>query len=196
MSFRIEEKLYLRPENLIEFKDFLFKDSAKNLYEPRKIKSLYFDNLNLEMYTDSIEGIVPRKKIRVRNYPNNSDNQFYLEVKNSSVEGRFKTRKVINEKEADNLKKNGILDYQYGTCFPTFTVSYDREYILYKGIRLSIDNNIKYESYRNNSYTADEKVIVEIKTSIDKDTDFLVKTFPFQRIRFSKYCYAVENLKY
>ena len=67
---------------------------------------------------------------------------------------------------------------------------------MYKGIRLSIDNNIKYESYRNNSYTADEKVIVEIKTSIDKDTDFLVKTFPFQRIRFSKYCYAVENLKY
>ena len=51
MSFRIEEKLYLSPENLIEFKDFLFKDSAKNLYEPRKIKSLYFDNLNLEMYT-------------------------------------------------------------------------------------------------------------------------------------------------
>ena len=51
-------------------------------------------------------------------------------------------------------------------------------------IRLSIDNNIKYESYRNNSYTADEKVIVEIKTSIDKDTDFLVKTFPFQELDF------------
>ena len=93
MSFRIEEKLYIRYENLLDFKNFLYKNSAKNLYEPRKIKSLYYDNLNLEMYTDSIEGNVPRKKIRIRNYPDNNDEKYYLEIKNSSVEGRYKTRK-------------------------------------------------------------------------------------------------------
>ena len=196
MSFRIEEKLYIRYENLLDFKNFLYKNSAKNLYEPRKIKSLYFDNLNLEMYTDSIEGNVPRKKIRIRNYPDNNDEKYYLEIKNSSVEGRYKTRKIINEKEVSNLKKNGIFDNQYGSCFPTFIVSYNREYISYKGVRLSIDQNIKYESFKNNSYIKDNKIIVEVKTSIEQDMDFLVKTFPFQRIRFSKYCYAVETLKY
>ena len=65
MSFRIEEKLYLSPDNLIEFKDFIFKNSGKKLFNLKKIKSLYFDNLNLDMYNDSIEGIVPRKKIRI-----------------------------------------------------------------------------------------------------------------------------------
>ena len=80
MSFRIEEKLYIRYENLLDFKNFLYKNSAKNLYEPRKIKSLYYDNLNLEMYADSIEGNVPRKKIRIRNYPDNNDEKYYLET--------------------------------------------------------------------------------------------------------------------
>ena len=108
----------------------------------------------------------------------------------------IKQEKIINEKEVSNLKKNGIFDNQYGSCFPTFIVSYNREYISYKGVRLSIDQNIKYESFKNNSYIKDNKIIVEVKTSIEQDMDFLVKTFPFQRIRFSKYCYAVETLKY
>ena len=95
MSFRIEEKLYIKSEHLIDFKQFLIERSAKQLYQPRRIKSLYFDNLNFDMYNDSIEGMVPRKKIRIREYPNTSDKNFYLEIKNSSVEGRFKTRKML-----------------------------------------------------------------------------------------------------
>ena len=68
MSFRIEDKFFFRPENILQFKEFLAKKSAKKLYKNRIIKSLYFDNLNLEMYRDSVEGSVPRKKIRIRNY--------------------------------------------------------------------------------------------------------------------------------
>ena len=56
------------------------------------------------MYNDSIEGLTPRKKIRVRNYPNTQDNKMYLEIKISSVEGRFKTRKIINKNKFDHLK--------------------------------------------------------------------------------------------
>ena len=196
MSFRIEEKLYIKSENLLDFKDFLYKNSAKNLYETRKIKSLYFDNLNLEMYTDSIEGNVPRKKIRIRNYPQNTDDKYYLETKNSSVEGRYKKRTIISKKEVSDLKKNGIFDNQYGSCFPTFIVSYSREYILYKGVRVSIDHNIKYESFKNNSHIVDNKIIVEVKTSINQEMDYLIKNLHYQRIRFSKYCYAVESLKH
>ena len=40
MSFRIEEKLYIKSEHLIDFKKFLTKRSAKQLYKPRLIKSL------------------------------------------------------------------------------------------------------------------------------------------------------------
>ena len=195
MSFRIEEKLYLRPENLIDFKKYIYNNSAEKLYKARKIKSLYFDNINLDMYNDSVEGLVPRKKIRVRNYPDDNDNNFYLEIKNSSVEGRFKTRKIIDKIELKKLKNHGILDSQYGTCFPTFKVSYEREYIKFKDVRLSIDKNIIYESYNKNNYFSEKRIIVEIKTSINKSADFLAEFFPFQRIRFSKYCFAVDALK-
>ena len=34
------------------------------------------------MYNDSIEGVVPRKKIRIREYPETSDKKLYLEIKN------------------------------------------------------------------------------------------------------------------
>ena len=80
MSFRIEEKLLIDKSQLIEFKEHLFK-KAKPIHKPRIVKSLYFENTNKEMYNDSIEGLLPRKKIRVRNYPETSDKAFYLENK-------------------------------------------------------------------------------------------------------------------
>jgi SPX domain protein involved in polyphosphate accumulation len=76
MSFRKEEKLYIKSDHILEFKKFLKKHSVKNLFEPRKIKSLYFDNLNLDMYNDSIEGTVPRKKVRIREYPETKDKKY------------------------------------------------------------------------------------------------------------------------
>ena len=37
--------------------------------------------------------------------------------------------------------------------------------------------------------------IVEIKTSIKKNLDDLIELFPFQRMRFSKYCFAADFAK-
>ena len=195
MSFRIEEKLYIKSEHLIDFKQFLIERSAKQLYQPRRIKSLYFDNLNFDMYNDSIEGMVPRKKIRIREYPSGDDKNFYLEIKSSSVEGRFKTRTIVDNRKVAYYKKVGVFDSQYGTCLPNFYVSYEREYSIIDDVRISIDKNLVYESYRTNNVYNDSKSIVEIKTSIKKNLDDLIELFPFQRIRFSKYCFAVESLK-
>ena len=194
MSFRIEEKLFFKSENIFEFRKFLSKESAKTLYTKRVIKSLYFDNLKLDMYKDSIEGSVPRKKIRVRNYPNADDKNYYLETKISSVEGRFKTRKIITKDEFEDLKKRGLLDNIYGTCLPNLYVTYEREYAKINDVRISIDKNISYENFLTNQVYNDSNSIVELKTSIRKNLDELIKTFPFQKIRFSKYCFAVEKL--
>ena len=81
MSFRLEKKLFIKKENFFEFKKYLFKNNLKQLYRPRKINSLYFDNYYLGMYHDSIEGITPKKKIRIRNYPFSSPNNFFVENK-------------------------------------------------------------------------------------------------------------------
>ena len=196
MSFRIEEKLFIKSENLMDFKKYLKSQSAKPLHKPRLIKSLYFDNINFDMYNDSIEGVVPRKKIRIREYPNDNDKNFYLEIKHSSIEGRFKTREIIDNKKVNFLKKVGIFDNQYGTCLPNFYVSYEREYAIIDDVRISIDKNLIYKNFRTMDTFKDINSAVEIKTTIKKNLDDLIKLFPFQRVRFSKYCFAVDNLKY
>jgi len=196
MSYRIEEKLFIHNKQIIDFKSFLANKTIKQIYEPRKIHSLYFDNQNFEMHSDSIEGLTPRKKIRIRNYPDSKDMNLYLEIKISSVEGRFKTRKIIDENKFDNFKNQGILDSQYGLCKPRLYVMYDREYYKIGDVRISLDNNINYKLFAQDIYRRDESCIVEIKTSIKKDIDELIKDFPFQRTRFSKYCNAVEKIIY
>ncbi len=194
MSFRIEEKLSIDNDKIIDFKSFLAKKTAKQIYYPRKIQSLYFDNRNYEMYTDSLEGLTPRKKIRVRNYPGSTDKNLYLEIKISSVEGRFKTRKIIDNNKFNYIKTKGILDSQYGLCKPCLHVIYDRNYFKIDDVRISIDNNISYKLYTGNIYHRDESSIVEIKTSIRKNLDKLIEDFSFQKKRYSKYCNAVEKI--
>ncbi len=194
MSFRIEDKLYIKKENLIDFKIFLKEKSSKPLYEPRIIESLYFDNHNCQIFNDSIEGIVPRKKIRIRNYPLSQNKDFYFEVKNSSIEGRFKTRKIIDKDAVEEKKISGFFDAQYGLCLPKLYVQYSREYFLFKDVRISLDTNIIYRDFKTNFQVSEERVVAELKTSINKNTDELIKDFPIQRIRFSKYCFAMEKL--
>ena len=195
MSFRIEEKLYIKIEHLIDFKIFLKKNYSKKLFHERIIKSLYFDNINFDMYNDSIEGLVPRKKIRIRQYLSGDDKNLYLEIKNSSVEGRFKTRKIIKKDQFEIYKKVGIFDSQYGVCLPSCFVAYEREYSQIHDVRISIDKDIIYENYKTCSIFKDKDCIVELKTSIKKNLDDLVEQFPFQRIRFSKYCNGIEKIK-
>jgi len=194
MSFRIEEKLTIDNSRIVDFKSYLHNKAVEQIYQRRKIESLYFDNLNYEMYNDSIEGLTPRKKIRVRNYPGSKDNNLYLEVKISSVEGRFKTRKIVDKNKFNYLKSNGIFDTQYGFCKPCLSIIYDRVYFKIDDVRISIDNNISYKLYDENNYQSDESSIVEIKTSIRKNLDKLIEDFPFQKNRFSKYCKAVEKI--
>lgn len=195
MSFRIEEKLYIEKVNLIQFREQLKIKSCQKVYHPRVIESLYFDNMNLDMYTDSIEGITPRKKIRVRRYPEDNDKKLYFEIKNSSVEGRFKTRKIINTSDFEIKKSSGILDTQYGVCFPRIFVRYKREYLVIGDVRISIDKEIQYFDYKSNFKLNDDRIIVELKTHYKKDLDQLTKDFPYQRIRFSKYCFGIEKLQ-
>ena len=99
MTFRVEKKLFIKKENLLDFKEKISSIGATNLYKPRKVQSIYFDNMNKDMYNDSIEGLNPRKKIRVRNYPDNINKYFFLEYKISSIEGRFKVNKKYLKKD-------------------------------------------------------------------------------------------------
>ena len=194
MNFKIEKKLFIKKENLLDFKEKISSIGAINLYKSRKVQSIYFDNINKDMYNDSIEGLNPRKKIRVRNYPDNINKYFFLEYKISSIEGRFKVNKKISQKRFDEFKLNGIFDKKYGLCKPILNVIYDREYLINSNVRITIDTNIIYNMYNNNFFKSDKDIVVELKTSINQNIDELFEKFPFQEIRFSKYCNGVDLL--
>tara|TARA_Y100000992_G_C21252847_1_gene486846 strand:- start:95 stop:697 length:603 start_codon:yes stop_codon:yes gene_type:complete len=195
MSFRIEEKILVNENDNFLVKKFLKLNSAKKLYNSRVIKSLYFDNNSFDMFQNSEEGIVPRKKIRIRSYPK-FNNKFFLEIKISSVEGRFKKSNEISETQCLELIKNGIFDKQYGHCKPKIYVKYLREYYIMKNTRITYDKDIEYLNVQQRILGKENSRVLELKPNKDKNTDELFLDFPFSRIRYSKYCFGINKFQY
>ena len=93
MSFRTEEKLKIHPSRLPLFLEWLAKRHALAIHHPRRVLSVYLDNDRLGMIHESVEGLLPRKKLRYRRYkPRGTPfTSWRLESKISSIEGRYKT---------------------------------------------------------------------------------------------------------
>ncbi len=198
MSFRIEKKFRVEQKKLVQLYSWLNKNKALKIYNDRYIKSIYFDNNKFSSYHDSIEGIVPRKKIRLRNYfKDKSDfDNLKLEIKINSIEGRYKTSEKL--KTYNNYLNNGIHDNFYGICYPKIIVSYKREYYKVYGYRITVDREIEYDNFNLKNFffnTINEnRIIMELKTNFNSSENDINEKFPFEIIRFSKYCFGMEKL--
>jgi hypothetical protein len=190
MGFRIENKYIVNFSKVLSFKKWLNEKKFRIKFPKRKVVSIYLDNKNLRAYNDSIEGVVPRKKIRIRYYDKLTDNsKLFFEEKISSVEGRFKKSKKIIKEEMENIIKLGIKDKDYGNCKLSRIISYDRSYFFFKNYRLTFDENIKFKnSLSSMLWKKINKNVFEIKTNIHTSEDKLNHFIPFEKIRFSKYC--------
>ena len=62
MSFRKEIKSTLSKSKLNYLLKWIKNNGGTLLYPERIINSVYFDNTNLNMFHESVEGILPRKK--------------------------------------------------------------------------------------------------------------------------------------
>lgn len=196
MSFRKEEKLHIHKNQLNNLLNWIYGNGGHRLYDTRIVSSTYFDNEQMQMFKDSEEGVVPRKKIRVRSYTKQQHEagKSALEIKISSIEGRYKT---INRNF--NLKKVmsiGIFDKDYGVCKPKVRVSYKRDYYKIHNVRLTIDRQIEYIKLNekgNGAYKRfEDDIIVEIKAGYLVPDEYLLRQFAFSRIRFSKYSKAIN----
>lgn len=198
MTFRLEEKIFINDLNLFEFKKWLSLNNGKLLFPSRLINSIYFDN-NLKMYSESIEGIIPRKKIRIRTYGTKnffSSKKIKKEIKTSYYNHR---KKIVEDVELNQkLFMYGIADKNYGNCAPVLNVFYNRSYYIINNFRLTLDENINYRPVKNSQISKlgvkDKQSIIEIKSNNIFDKDNLLRLFPLQRSRFSKYCRGIELL--
>ena len=139
MSFRSETKFRLSYGDHYLLKSNLISAGMNVLYPNRIVNSEYYDNEKLQMFYDSEEGVLPRKKIRIRWYKDISKKK--LEVKISSIEGRFKTSNDASQSTSGRYKN----DLYYGKISPSLLVRYKREYYEFKGLRFMLFlNHLEY----------------------------------------------------
>ena len=187
MSFRQEKKFRLTQSDFNTLKNNLRLQGMETLYSSRKINSLYYDTEDHNMFFDSEEGLLPRKKVRIRWYEDVKEAS--LEVKTSSFEGRFKTSNRAQSKEKTLLPES-LYDTQYGSVIPSLLVCYSREYFTFESMRITFDSDIKYVNKRlsQNVTFVDGECVMEIKVGIDVDEDYIERFMPYSTSRFSKYC--------
>jgi hypothetical protein len=188
VSFRKEKKFRVTVNEFFKLQSLLQQMEMKALFKPRIISSIYLDTVNMNMFHDSEEGVLPRKKVRIRWY--DEDKKFTLENKTSSIEGRFKVTSKLDSSLLDNeIKIKHRMDSQYGLIQPILKVSYERSYFMLYNMRITFDKNITYQYLRtanNRKYFEPERV-VEIKIPISCSDDFVEKHIPYPTARFSKY---------
>jgi len=197
MSFRIEKKLFIVPEKKLIFLEWLNNSGGTKIFSDRDVSSIYFDNENFQMFKESEEGIVPRKKIRIRSYNlfKKLEGTELLETKISSSEGRYKQSNSIENYK--DLIKFGIFDKQYGACSAKLMVNYKRSYYKVKNLRLTYDRDIKYYKYNSSKIESrneisDDFISVELKSTSTNLENYILKNFPFSTVRFSKYCRGIN----
>ena len=144
------------------------------------------------MFGDSQEGSLPRKKIRIRTYPESLKSEFLLEEKINSCEGKFKKSFLITKNQYSGYSRRGIFDKIYNNCEPKLWVQYEREYLSYLGYRITIDKNLQFSVPKiKHTSKLQDKLILEVKSK-NLECDIFDGIFPFERSRFSKYCEGIK----
>ena len=188
MSFRKENKFRLSHSDMAHIQDQLIALGMKELYPCRVVNSCYFDNESLSLFQESEEGVLPRKKFRIRWY--NKSNIFTEEIKISSIEGRFKyQKKILNIHKAEELFDITIFDKFYGELKPILVVSYEREYFKFNNLRITFDKNISYTFIKTISklMLKDKECVMEVKVPINCDDGYIENLIHIPTTRFSKY---------
>jgi len=188
-SPRIEKKFIIKKTSKKVIEKNIKKLGFKEIYEPRLVSSLYYDTLNFNCYKDSEEGIVPRKKYRVRNY--NSDKNYQLDIKYQNFNGRYKRTEKLS-----TVPKN-FFDNDYGKLEKKVFVNYYRKYFSFKEIRLTFDYEIKFKNLSSNKTINNNYLIIELKNLNNYDDlvdEYTSDMFNLPFSSYSKYEKAVEIL--
>ena len=155
------------------------------------ITSIYYDTKNIKYFNDSEEGIIPRRKVRIRSYDNQISSN--LEVKETMVDYRkkFVFKNIDNSHINYHLKKNLIYDEN---LTPIIKVVYLRKYYMCTFGRVTYDHNLRYFDLNSGKFSpiVSNKKILELKNeNVDLKNKFIENCF-LKNIRFSKYCDGVN----
>ena len=201
---RIEKKFIINNQNEKFFYNWLKSQTKVNLYPDRKILNIYYDSNKLESYTDAIEGVRPRKKVRLRFY-NNFKSCFIKLSDFSSLNCNFENKVTdfdrnykIKRKMIFNHHFSNFYDKKYFFLKPKFITEYKRSYYAINECRITLDYNLNFYKINENS-SISKKItklskILEFKLSM-KNYNEAFNNFEINPTRYSKYLDAVNSFK-
>ena len=166
-------------------------------------RTTYYDTPDMAFFMAHHNGVLPRKKIRTREYLNTGER--YAEVKIKTHKFRtIKTRELISGDNSAALTRR-LLPAHY--IRPTLEVCYTRCTLLGQqpGERITFDFSLScINCHSGQHFNNDNVVIIEIKqNSTDRSSPIFsaLKAAGYRSINFSKYCNGcvftqVEGIKH
>ena len=210
-TYRYERKFIL-PKNysVDSIESVLIKSrfSFTKQHEDRYVNSLYFDNKNLDSVKENLDGVVSKKKIRLRWYgSHNLIQNPRLEVKLKM--GYLITKKIFelknfkikfSENNLNNIHSILLKKYNFLNNYKIVTSThYVRKYFIsiINNIRATIDTDIFYKKLRQlnnfNLNNKDSRPILELKYKT-ADDDYVRTNLKNLTLRFSKNSKYINSL--
>ena len=196
----VRQELKFPGKSTFNFRITLNEWGMKPSFPDRKVFSIYFDSVNLDLFRISEEGLTPRRKIRLRWYdkPKNIVNST-LEIKTTKEHEKTKDKFNISNTDPESLQKF-IRSLTTLNLVPICQVQYHRAYLENRdGARATIDSRICYSRVTNQfkiiePFFFDSYNILELKTTNPTLSQTLAGEHHLPMERFSKYCRSIEKI--
>lgn len=222
-KYRYENKYIISHHSAEELKyklsTVLDYDKYSNVDGSYIIKSLYFDDLDSSAFYEKLDGMLYRKKYRIRMY-NEDENYIRLEKKYKHNNLTSKEQILINKEiyckilnsnvedidlTKDDLLTEFICEIKTKNIIPSVIVEYKRTAFTYpiSNVRITIDEEIKSGRYNydilEDGYSkylvlGEKEIVLEVKYDeiLPEHVKIILETIPSYRQATSKYAICRE----
>lgn len=176
-KYRHERKYALAQSDLGTFIASLYLNNFTEIYTPRRINNIYYDNLSSKSLNDNIEGYSNRLKARIRWYDDNfMDSNLELKLKKSDANRKevillknFSLDRIEFDENLFNENLDLYFTHNLNEYFPVLQNKYYRYYFISacSKIRITIDSEIFSKSLITLSENIDNNLIVEMKYNVN-----------------------------
>jgi len=204
---------------MLNYMDYDPYVDEKEYYE---VNSLYMDSHDFKSYHEKVDGIMNRKKLRVRSYTKGYDNEsnMFAEIKRKSGEAILKDRIIIKGGDFKSFLENPfnllkteeyhgsflnefLYEYTSNNMKPVVLVSYKRKPFFSKfdrRFRVTFDYDLHVSKPNSHHFESEydqifhDIVIMEVKFNgaLPKWFHDIIEMYNLQKDVFSKYCQGIE----
>lgn len=191
--------------------------------EGYEVNTLYMDSPDFESYHDKLDGLMNRKKVRIRNYAKEyvANDDLFFELKRRSGEVILKDRIVVKGSDFKKFIENPfslwkveeykgdfleefLYEFSINRMRPAVLVSYKRKPFFSRfdnRFRVTFDYDLSFAMPQGASFDGeyqvayDDLVVVEVKFrgAMPKWFHEIIEMYGLTKYTFSKYCAGIET---